>query len=329
MAQTFVGRRWGDSEQGQECGAVASMLLLTRVPVTDSQERRGKDAAVSRSRAVKFAGAAILGVALLGVAQTLAPRKTYSVSNVPLATSNASIAVSTPAIRANLATPAPPKTDSAASQPARNNLVSARTAVPMLDLFGGRMHLDLSQVPIWGSPDAPLKLVSLFDYTCHHCRDMHPRVVALHKALGDKLTIISLPVPLDAQCNYMMPRRTSAPQVNACVYAKLGLMVWRARADAMEAFDDWLFGFEKPPPLADVTNKVVEMVGTIPFEAVQQDPWVEQQLRTDIDIYAVSARQYQNGRMPQFIIGTNVVTGTITEEQLRAVVEPYVQALPR
>ena len=58
------------------CGALAAILLLTRVPVTDSKERRDKDPAVSRPAALRLAIVAVGAVALLGVAQTLVDRKT-------------------------------------------------------------------------------------------------------------------------------------------------------------------------------------------------------------------------------------------------------------
>ena len=321
------------------CGAVAAILLLTRVPVTDSRERRDKDPAVPRSSVMKFAIAAILAVALLGIAQTVAPRKAYSVSNVPLATSNSSILMPTPDVQAN-ASPAVPssktnllawpsaRTDSVGVLPPTNTLALIPPGVLTLDVFAGRIRLDLSQTPIWGSPNAPLKLVSLYDYTCHHCRDMHPRVTEVQRSFGDKLAVVSLPMPLDAQCNHLITR-TARPQMDACLYARVGVIVWRANRNAIETFDDWLFGFEQPPPLIDVTNKAVQLVGTIPFEAASADPGIEEQLRTAIAIFEISMREYRNGRMPQFIIGTNLVTGILTTEQLRAVVEPYAQALPK
>jgi hypothetical protein len=193
-----------------------------------------------------------------------------------------------------------------------------------LNVFGGRIRLDLAQAPVWGSPDAPHKLVSLYDYTCHHCREMHERVVAVQRSFGDQLAVISLPMPLDAECNSLI-RRTHPSQVNGCTYAKLGLAVWRARRNAIQEFDDWVFSFPQPPPLFEVTNKILQMVGSVAFEAVSRDPWIDQQIRTAIELYTISAREYRNGSMPQFIIGTNIFSGTLTTEELRAKVAVYVQ----
>src|SRR4051812_43627050 len=67
------------------CGALAAILLLPRLPITNSAGRRDKDPAVSRSMALKLAVVAILGLALFGVAQILVAPKTYSVSTIPIA----------------------------------------------------------------------------------------------------------------------------------------------------------------------------------------------------------------------------------------------------
>jgi protein-disulfide isomerase len=314
------------------CGALAAILLLTRVPVTDATERRDKDPAVSRSTAVKFAVGAIVAVALLGVAQTLVTPKTYSVTTIPAVPTN-SVAQTAPVIGTTktnaIATltnqVVPPVTTIGTNLQTNVAAALPPASAKTLDVLGGRFRLDLTQVPVWGSPDAPLKLLSLYDYTCHHCRDMHPLVLEVQRSFGDRLAIVSLPVPLDSQCNPLI-RRTPPPHVNACVYAKLGLIVWRARHAAIQPFDDWLFSFQNPPPLNEVTNKVLQLVGLVPFEAASHDPWVEQQLRTDIDIYTVSGREFHQGNMPQFMIGTNIVTGILTVEQLRAVVARYVDA---
>jgi uncharacterized membrane protein len=316
------------------CGAVAAILLLTRVPVSDAKERRDKDPAVLRSTAVKFAVAAIVAVALLGAAQTLVSPKTYSISTVAPAVSNSSRLVPTPNLQANAAPPGVSGlTNSLGATPLGTTNRSAlppSVAFPSpsaktLDVLGGRFRLDLTQVPVWGSLDAPLKLISLYDYTCHHCRDMHPVVMEVQRSFGDKLAVVSLPMPLDSQCNPLI-RQTPRSHVNACVYAKLGLIVWRARHDAIQPFDDWLFSFQNPPPLTEVTNKALQLVGLIAFEAASRHPWVEQQLRTDIDIYTVSEREFYQRNMPQFMIGTNIISGTPTAEKLREIIEAHAKS---
>ena len=335
--QAFVLHRvcpWCMAAHGS--GALAAILILLRVPMTDEVERREKDPRISRQTAIKFGAIAVLATALLGIAQTFAPGKTYSVTVVPAASSssekivtNVPTRASRPAVSSpltNLTTAKPPLTQSnlLAGQSTNRSISNVVASAQMLDVFGGRVRLDLTQVPIWGSADAPHKLISLFDYTCHHCREMHERVVAVQRSFGDKLAVVSLPMPLDAQCNSLI-RRTHPNQVNGCTYARLGLAVWRARRDAVQEFDDWLFKFPQPPPLVDVTNKVLQLIGSSAFRAVTIDPWIEAQLRTDIELFTVSMRDYKNDRMPQFMIGTNVLSGILSTEELRAKVAAYVE----
>lgn len=122
------------------------------------------------------------------------------------------------------------------------------------------------------------------------------------------------------------PPVTPRPHTNACQYAKLGLIVWRAMPEAMLPFDDWLFGFPAPPPLIDVTNKAVELVGTGAFEVASRDPRVAEQIRQAVEIYGISAREFRQSALPQFMIGTNIVSGTLTTDRLRAFVAPYLES---
>ena len=155
----------------------------------------------------------------------------------------------------------------------------------------------------------------------------HPRVAEVQRSFGDKLAVVSLPMPLDAQCNKLI-RQTSRPQLNACQYAKLGLILWRAKPKALEPFDDWFFAFPTPPPLEVVTNKVLELIGPIAFEAMSRDPWIEQQLQIDIGIFEISQREFGHNQMPQFMIGGNFIEGVLTTEQLRTEVARVVEPAP-
>ncbi len=269
---------------------------------------------------MKFCAMALAAVASLGVAQTFGPSKTFSVSVVPAAATSVAPPVTNPAPTVDAAQSASPVTNPTPAVPA------AKAAT--FDVFGGRVRLDLAQVPVWGSPTAPHKLISLYDYTCHHCRDMHERVAAVGRSFGDRLAVISLPMPLDAQCNSLI-RRTHPKQTNACTYARIGLGVWRAKRDAIEPYDDWLFSFPTPPPLIEATNKAVALVGAEAFRRATEDPWIEAQLSESIQLYNISAREYRNGNMPQFMIGTNIFAGTMTTEQLRAGVARHVETSPR
>jgi hypothetical protein len=199
---------------------------------------------------------------------------------------------------------------------------------PVLEVFGGRVKLNLAEVPLWGSPSAPQQLISLFDYTCSHCREMHERVEAVQKSFSNRLAVISLPMPLDAQCNTLI-KRTHPKQINGCQYARLGLAVALAKPDAIKAYDDWVFATLTPPPLTEATNQAVLLVGAEALTRALTNALVEKHLAASMRIFEISALEYRNGNMPQFLIGTNIFSGDMTTEELREKVAPYVTAGPR
>jgi hypothetical protein len=103
------------------------------------------------------------------------------------------------------------------------------------EIYDGKFRFNLGEVPLLGSPGASNVIVSLFDYTCQHCRVMHPQLKAVQYTFSNQLVIVSLPMPLDSTCNYMV-KQTPRPHTNACEYARLGLAVWRANhVDPMTA----------------------------------------------------------------------------------------------
>ncbi len=310
------------------CGGVAAVLLLMRLPLRDPAAK--KEQGISRDRAVKIAALAAAVFAIFAVAQVAVAPKTFSVSTVAASTGNARV-TNSPILLTNAPAPNTAATASAV-KPAPAPLKPApapATASPVLDVYGGAVKLDLARTPLWGDPLAPHKMVSLYDYTCHHCAQMHSRVVEVFRAFSNRLAVISLPMPLDGQCNSIIQRTPRAHQ-GACNYARIGLAVWHAKRTALEPFDDWMFEqfhlSNRPPALVTATNKAVELVGAAAFEAAVRDPVVEQLLTSSIAIYSIGGRQYGKGAMPQFIISTNILTGTPETAELRALVEQHVNA---
>ena len=119
--------------------------------------------------------------------------------------------------------------------------------------YEGMFAVDLQDVPVIGVPTNAQVVVSLFDYSCHYCRLMHPIIQEVQRAFSNELVIISLPMPLDEKCNRTITR-TSRPHTNACLYAHLGLAVWRANPAKHPEFDEWMMsGPDRgrwPPPWA-------------------------------------------------------------------------------
>jgi uncharacterized membrane protein len=94
---------------------------------------------LSRARVFQLSLGALAGVALLIVGQLLHQPKQYQ----------------TVAVAAGIKTNAP------------------APSVRLFQVFDGEFELNLDEVPLVGRPDAPRVMVSLFDYTCHFCRELH------------------------------------------------------------------------------------------------------------------------------------------------------------
>jgi hypothetical protein len=179
-------------------------------------------------------------------------------------------------------------------------------------LHGGAFRIDLLTTPLYGRPDAPYVVVSLFDYTCNHCRNVHQHLKEAHRSLSNQLAIVSLPVPLDQSCNPIV-KRALPEHTNACVYARLGLAVWRSDRTRMEAFDDWIFSSPRPPSVNEARARAAGLVGTNTLDSALKDPWIDQLIQTSIRLYHTNYLVYGQGRLPQLILGTNLASGQLRD----------------
>jgi uncharacterized membrane protein len=179
--------------------------------------------------------------------------------------------------------------------------------------YDGKFQFDLNDVPLIGSPKVTNAIVSLFDYTCHHCRIMHWHLMDAHNKLSNQLSIISLPNPLDSRCNSNVRTPRPNPHQDACDYAKLGLAVWRANRKVHHQFDDWLFTPEQPPTVAQAHQFAANLVGSNQLSKAMEDPWVSKTLQLGITVYSTNYIHFKMGNMPQLIIGTNIVLSTFRD----------------
>ena len=102
------------------------------------------------------------------------------------------------------------------------------------------MKLDPASWPLLGKPDAQLVLVEMFDYTCPHCRQTHQTIEQVRKQYGDRLAVVTLPVPLDGKCNPTI-RSTHASHRESCELAKLAIAVWLTNRSQFDGFHNYLF----------------------------------------------------------------------------------------
>ena len=199
-------------------------------------------------------------------------------------------------------------------------LIAPRT----LSLYTNRFLIKFDDVPMMGSPDAPHIIVCLLDYTCIHCRALHPILEKMSQQFSNQLGIVCLPVTLSPECNPFIPRMNAHATTNSCEYARLGLAVWRAKPSVHAQFDDWIFTSVKPPPLKEAEAYAAQLVGTNQLAAALADPWVAQQIKTDCQIHRANWLAVDSSAMPQIIMGDAVSSGPINSvEHLQILLNRY------
>jgi hypothetical protein len=165
-----------------------------------------------------------------------------------------------------------------------------------------------------GSPDAPKVVVSLFDFTCHHCRAMHAILTDGQRRLSNQLAVVSLPMPMSSNCNPFVLQGMPSSS-NSCELAKLGLAVWRANRDAYPGFERWMFEPEKPPLPEQAEAYAVQLVGTNELRQALADPWIQQQLAISSQIHWQNTQATGRPAMPQLILGDSISLGPLNSVQ--------------
>ena len=301
------------------CGAIAALLIFVNAPLRSPAAKPWElEKLVFLAPRVfrRVLVVALLALAVLVIGQvkfehrSLVVRPANLGTNPPptiksntVALAPASVAVTNPVAPTAVAATPPPAT-----------APTVATTKRLVPIYGNRFQLDTFEAPILGAPTNQHVIVSLFDYTCHHCRAMHPLLHEAQAMFSNQLAIISLPMPLDPDCNPTM-QKAHPSHTNACALAKLGLAVWRADRTKHHEFDNWMMEGAKPPPLVDAQLKAAQLVGAEALARALQDPWVENQLRVNVAMYELSYRA-QRGQMPQLIVGPNVALGTYTKPEL-------------
>lgn len=120
--------------------------------------------------------------------------------------------------------------------------------------------IGISDFPLLGDPEASLVHVEMLDYTCRHCRHMHPFVHASLEEYGGKVAFLIHHVPLSTKCNPNVPRDRPGKK-DSCEYARLAIGVWKLAPEKFEEFHNWLMEDEKPPSVVQARKRALSLVG--------------------------------------------------------------------
>lgn len=121
-------------------------------------------------------------------------------------------------------------------------------------------RVEVSNEPTLGDPHAEQVLVELIDYTCPHCRKLHPFVHQAAERYGENVCFVIYHVPLSRHCNPYVKMDQSLHRT-ACDYAKLAISVWKLNPEKFSEFHNWLMAGEKAPAVYKARQKAMELVG--------------------------------------------------------------------
>ena len=179
-----------------------------------------------------------------------------------------------------------------------------------------RYRFNLYDVPLIGNPEAPHVMVSIFDYTCSHCRNMHERLNRVQNLYSNELAIVVMPMPLDVNCNPLLSK-TGPDHVNACDYAKIALAVFKEKEERFHEFENWFFETEKPRPLEQVYALAEDWTEAEDFEAVINHPGVEAWVNLSIQVFQLNYQKSQQRILPMLMAGPAISAGEIkTDKEL-------------
>lgn len=152
-------------------------------------------------------------------------------------------------------------------------------------ILDGQVALSMSELPITGSLEAPVVLVSVSDYACRHCRDLHRLLSQWHQDQPMAFVQVHLFAPLSSECN---PELIVTPPgfENSCLVVRHSLAVWQGAPRQWPAFNDWLYDWEdQPHTAAQVHAKALEILGEDRLKALLFDPAIARHLQQGIAVY--------------------------------------------
>ncbi len=120
--------------------------------------------------------------------------------------------------------------------------------------------VDVHAMPVVGSREAEHMLVEMMDYTCVHCRKLHPHIRAMLERYGDQVGVVIHHVPLGKKCNPYV-HKDPLGKKHACDYSQLAIGVWKLAPEKFPEFHNWLLESEKPPSVVKARKRAMRLVG--------------------------------------------------------------------
>jgi len=176
----------------------------------------------------------------------------------------------------------------------------------MVSLYNGKITLSTDDWPILGRPDAEFVIAKLFDYTCEDCRHLHDMLEHIDQKLKNRLAVLCIPVPLEADCNPgMWP--PDLRHVNACHYAKYAMAVWMVEPARFNEFDQWMHQGKTIPSVMAARARAGQLVGGADFSAALASAELAGMIRKAIEIWGLASK----GQLPRILLPAAILWGRV------------------
>ncbi|QDT01963.1 Vitamin K epoxide reductase family protein [Rubripirellula lacrimiformis] len=184
----------------------------------------------------------------------------------------------------------------------------------------GGVKLATDSWPLVGDPNAELVVVEMFDYTCPHCQRTHASLKGAEQKYGDRLAVITLPVPLDGKCNPTV-RSTNPAHADACDLAKLSIAVWATDREQFGEFHHYLF--DSKPGYAQALGKAKTMVDSQKLDAVLRGPLPSDYVQRHVQLYQKAG----SGQIPKLLFPRTTAVGAVesTDAMIRLIEQNLVR----
>lgn len=185
----------------------------------------------------------------------------------------------------------------------------------LVTISGNRTTLDVAQWPRLGNPKAKYVFVEMFDYTCPHCQATQPAIHGALERYGDDLAIITLPVPLDRNCNSAASESHSY-HTDACEVTRLSIAVWRVNEKQFPHYHGWLF--QRTRSAAEARRYAEQLVGAEALKKELEQPWAAKYIAKHVELY----RRAGAGSVPKLLFPKSTLTGAVhSTETLCQIIE--------
>ena len=178
-----------------------------------------------------------------------------------------------------------------------------------LSFHGLQQSIDITKFPLLGNPNAPHVIVEMLDYTCHHCRHLHPYIESALEQYGDQVAFVIQHVPLSSRCNRHIIKDHPSKK-DACDLARLAIGVWKLAPEEFPEFHSWLMKSEKPPSIFEARKRALSIAG----EGVLIDDSLKADLSRRITKQCDAANRLKKG-LPTLLTAQSVVKGVPSTEK--------------